>query len=303
MSLVERSRGFNSGACKAAGLNYNHSRMGRIQDYYRSQPKHRRVFTTIALLGLTAAIGYSVVMPIIKSVHRQRKVTVLRTADGERAKRAAWWVVDGQRLKYAPVVREALKRPEISADFREALVYALGRIQDPDAVAVLRQHLETETDGYVRQATWLALSRVDADAFRETVATTDSESRSDWDELGIAQGRLETGDFAAAATALRYAREGGKSQKQIACRALEKTARPVLELAGYWPIEFEPNPGDIWPDELIDEVDQRLAWVDPDHIIADTLQHQKLAAGVQRNVRRIVDGRDHIAWFLFWIRD
>lgn len=292
--------------CIGVRLVYNRPHMrDNLGQYlgFRGLPRHRKFFTGLLIAGLVGTIAFFALLPVVKSVNRQRKLEILRTEDGQRAKEAAWWVTDNQRIQYAHVVREALCRPEISADFRESLVYTLGRIRDREAVPLLKARLKAEKEGNVRQATWLALARIDDSAFREAIADADEVKLDAWDQLGIAQGRLENADFRGAETAIRFARNGTEDQRVIASRALEKTVRPVLEVAGYWPIEFEPQPGDIWSDELVDIVEKRLAIVRPAQIVADTLQHQKLAAGVQRNVRRIVDGRDHIAWFLFWIRD
>ncbi len=249
-----------------------------------------------ALLALTLA-GYWGTTEVMRFVNRQRFLATLRTADGESAKRAAWWVADANRTKFAPQVREALARPDISADYREALVYTLGKLRDADAIPPLRALLAGEGSGVVRQAAWLALARIEPQAFLTTAGDA-SLRRSEWDELGIAVGRVAAGDWAGLRDVLQWAQTGDVDQRQIACRTLDRVVKPLLEAAGRWPVDFRPKAGEVWETARVAEIARRTSEVDLAKVALDGAQHEKRREGVEKNVRRLASGRAYLAWFL-----
>lgn len=233
-----------------------------------------------------------------RQYNRRSHLEAIRTGDGEPAKRSAWWIADFSRHEYGPQLRDALKRPDISDDFLESLIYTLGRLGDQDSVPALQEQLRTARGGFVRQATWLALARCDTAAFRAAVES--AGSASDWDSLGIALGRLHLGEQSAVHELARWARVDNVEIKMIASRSLARMARPLLETAGCWPADFDPQPRDVWPIERVDQVEQRAAEVDLARIKADGAQHQEANRWVRKNVRRLASGRDWIARVLFW---
>ena len=251
------------------------------------------------IVGLAAAIaaGYFATVEAGKAVRTRRHLAALATADGDAGKKAAWWVADGVRMKHAGALRGALQRPDISEDFREAIVYSLGKIRDAAAVPDLFRLLSVPGGSVVRQSSWLSLARIDADVFRKAIAEP-TYRHDDWDELGIAQGLVEIGDPSGVMTVLRFAGGADRNQRQIACRTLDRSVRPVLETAGRWPADQRPKPGEIWNESLIRIVEQRVREVDLRQVALDTARHAEGARGVQKNVRRIQSGRDYLAWFL-----
>lgn len=260
--------------------------------------RRRRILRGLAVLLLAGPIVYLGLFQIARGQFRSMNLRALRTGDGATAKQAAWWVADHGRIQYAAVIREALQRPEISDDYREALVYTVGRLEDADAAPALREVLDNSDSGVVRQAAWVALARISASIFRTTVQ--ERAARDVWDELGFAQGRLYIGETGAVAAVLRIAGEGDINQRQIACRAITRVIRPILEAAGRWPAAFDPRPGDIWALDQIDLVAGRIRTVDLAAVAEGTLRHAEAAGGVQKNVRRLASGSDHIARLLFW---
>lgn len=263
--------------------------------------KQRRLFGW-SVAAAAAIGGYFVVVEIGQLVNRRVKAEIIREGDGEKAKQTVWWVADGPRPRFLPAIADALARTDISNDYREALVYSLGRIGAPESIPLLRQTLATAADGIVRQAAWLALARIDRTAFYAALEESD-RAHSPWDRLGIAQGQLQLYDKAGLDVIVGFARDGDANQQQIACRILGKTVRPILETVGMWPAHAEPLPGEIWPRELVELVARRAADIDFVHVIEDSRPHKEGAEFVERNVRRIVSGRDHLAKFLFWLRD
>lgn len=258
----------------------------------------RRVLRAVAVLLIAGPILYVAIFAIARQQFQAANRRTLLNADGEAAKRAAWWVADGKKTHYAATIREALSRKDITDDYRESLVYTLGRLGDQPATPLLRSVLATSANGFVRQSAWLALARIDPNSFY--AALREQPERDDWDRLGIAQARVHLAENEGVDSLLRLARTDDINLRQIACRSLARMVRPDLDAAGRWPVIFDPRPGEIWTDEQIDLVAGRVASVDVAAVRADTLKHAEAAQGVRKNVRRVASGRDHIARVLFW---
>ena len=75
---------------------------------------------------------------------------------------------------------------------------------------------------------------------------------------------------------------------------------PLLEAAGRWPLGAELREGQIWPPELLREVQRRCAELDLQRIADDTRPHLAAAKLVQRNAHRVTSARNWIAKFLLY---
>ncbi len=233
----------------------------------------------------------------------------LQSDDVKQARRAVGAIVVLDRVGFCEAL---VARMHASDDWRirEACVYGLGKIAGRDKPVGTQPVdgsrwsteivtlLEDEANGYVRQAAWLTLARIDPQTFRDEAVGVET-AQLPWDDLGIGQGWLQIKDRRGLERLFHWAIHGNDDQRQVACRAFEKALRPYLETAGRWPADYNPKQGDIWPAALVNELQRRTAGLDLVTIADNSIPYLENAAKVQRNVRRITGSREKIVDFLY----
>jgi hypothetical protein len=158
------------------------------------QPGPRRVSVVAVAVVVVAIAAWPVVRGGAEAATRTQLARQLADPDPQQRKRGAWRIADPQTPAWP---RQALLdrlAAEPVADVRESLVYALGMrgAGDADAVAAVRGVVVGDADGYVRQAAWLALARVDVDGFWRLAAEVDGghgASHEDTAHRAVAHGQ------------------------------------------------------------------------------------------------------------------
>jgi hypothetical protein len=196
------------------------------------------------------------------------------------------------------VIRSRLKDgTESDPDAREAFVYLVGRQGVASDFDVISHLAVADPEAVVRQAAWLAAARLDPERFRAAVIQAPA-SDDLWDQLGQAAAWVELGDPRGSAVLFRAALEGDEHQQRVACLALLRGIAPLLECVGRWPLGYTMHEGEIWPAELVTDVQARAAQLDLPRIAADLRPHLARTAAVRRNVARLTSSRERIARFL-----
>lgn len=250
--------------------------------------------SALVLLGVLLAPG------IQRHEVKRRLMGLLTSPDAQQRKRGAWGASNWNcRAADAAMIR-GLKGGEPLADVREAYVYSLGkrgRASDFDAVAGV---LESDPSAYVRCAAWLAAVRLNPKRAAQELARRRA-SPDPWDQIGIAQARLVLGDVGGVDDLLHWAIAGDEGQRIVACRALLKTLRPLLDSVGSWPLEAHVKEGEVWPRKLVRTVRQRCAALPLQRVARETLRtvNDPASKRVRRNVHRVNGARDRIAAFLY----
>ena len=229
-----------------------------------------------------------------------RLLSMLRSGNPELRKRGAWFTLEqGGSAAIEFIARQLELGQEPSADVRESYVYALGHAGDQQYRDLVATLLADDPSGYVRQAAWLALARLEPRRFVE-LADSYPPTDNPWDQIGRANAWLHTGDVRGMQTLMHWARQGNADQQLVACAALYKGVLPLLEAVGRWPLDAHVREGQIWPPELVAEVERRCAGLDLQRIADDTRPHLATARRVQRNAYRMTSARNRIAKFLLW---
>lgn len=200
-------------------------------------------------------------------------------------------------LAHAVIAQALAEQREAEPGLREAYVYALGRSGNSRYCEFLEEVVLTDTDGYVRQAAWLAAARLDPGQFR---AWADQVPPRDdgWDRIGRAAAWLETSDVRGIDELLHWAVAGDDEQRRVAVLALYRGVAPLLEAAGRWPIQFDVREGDSWSPELVAAVQTRCGELNLQAIADDTRPHAAQAAIVRRNLGRLNAARAYLVRWL-----
>lgn len=223
----------------------------------------------------------------------------LLSPDPEVRKRGAWMAAETHSEPAALKMNELLRTDaEPSDDLRETYVYALGKGGWPFALQTLEDLLAREPSGYVRAATWLAISRISPRRLAE-LDRTGYGPRAAWDRVGLAQAWFQLDDPRGLDVLLAVGVEGDDGQREVASRALYKWVRPLLETAGRWPIAATVQEGQAWPPELVAEVGRRCADLDLRAIAQGSRAYWEQTERLQKNVRKITKTRDRIAAVLY----
>ncbi len=230
--------------------------------------------------------------------HRRELLQALRSPDSQSRKQAAWAAIESLDPNLEAVLARGVMGAEREPTVREAYVYALGKLGDPRNVAAIESAIDSDPSGYVRAAAWLAAARCDPRHFR-TLADTRPPPLDPWDQIGVGQGWLYLGDVRRVNDLLHWALAGDDAQRQVAARALFKWLRPLVDAAGRWPVEADVREGQLWPAELIEEIERRCAALDLQAIADDTGRHLAPAERVRRNVMRLTRTRERLARLLF----
>lgn len=101
-------------------------------------------------------------------------------------------------------------------------------------------------------------------------------------------------------TLLHWARRGDENQQLVACRALFQGLVPLLEVAGRWPLEVEIGEGQIWPPELLTEIEHRCGELDLQRVADHVQRHLAAARRLQRDAYRLTSARNWVARILFF---
>ena len=233
---------------------------------------------------------------------RQRQqrtlLRMLRSPQPVLRKQGAWLTLEhekGEAIEF--IAQQIAGRAETDADVRECYVYALGQTGNKQYFGVVAEVLATDPSGYVRQAAWLALARLDPRGFI-ALAEARPPSKDLWDQIGRAIGRLEAGDVRDIPKLLQWAQTASADQRLVVCAALYRGVRPLVEAAGRWPLGLDVAEGQLWPPELLREVGRRCATLDLQRLAEDTRPHLAAASLVCRNAYRMTSARNWIAWLL-----
>jgi len=249
---------------------------------------------TILTAGVLCAGG----LALLGSQLRQRAELrlALRCDDPQTRKQAAWTIADrADRALETDLIDRLGVEPR--ADVREALVYALGVLGDRRSFGVVEATLDSDPSGYVRAAAWLAAARIDPAQFR-ILARAAGRPEDAWDRVGVAQGWLSLGDVRGVEELLAVAGTGEAAQRHVACRALAKWLRPLLEAVGRWPLEAAQEQVRPWPPELVAEIRRRCAGLDMQALADQTRRWATEGARVRRLVNKLNRARDGLAAWL-----
>ncbi|MFH1748241.1 MAG: hypothetical protein ABIG44_14495 [Planctomycetota bacterium] len=231
---------------------------------------------------------------------------LLRSDDPERRKLGAWLTADEPSATATEFMAKALREgQESSADVRESYLYALGRSQASEHFSLVASLSSNDPSGYVRQAAWLAMARMDEERFRKladqaniNLAAREVSTGQAWDQLGLANAYLRIGDTRSVTTILHWAQHGDADQKLVACGALHKGLAPYLEVVGRWPLGSEVTEGQIWPPALLQELAQRCEALDLQAIADDSRPILEDTRLVLRDIHRLTSARTWITWML-----
>ena len=261
----------------------------------------RALALALALVGG----GYAAwrLAPWSPAVWRRQRLALraqIESPQPQERKAAAWTAIELRDPFVEVLMVDGLYGREPSPDVREAYVYSLGRMGDPTHLNAVRFALQYDDSGYVRAAAWLSAARLLPAAFR-ALALTQANPDSTWDRLGVAQGFLTLGDPRGLDDLLALAAAPDAQQRWVASNALEKGLYPLLDAAGAWPLEADPQArvNGTWPLELTTEVRRRMARLDLAAIAGDTLERVDRLAPLRRSVGKINRARETIAATLF----
>lgn len=258
-------------------------------------PKKRRraarwIVLVGGLLGLAVPFG-------LELGRRLTLLSALRAESPAERKQAAWRAAETPFRAAMTVVRSRLTEGEPDAGVREALVYALGRGGDATDAQRLEDIAANDPHGYVRQSAWLALARLDGDAARAFAREVDP--RDAWDQLGRNQALLMLGDTNAIRPLLDIAADGSGDQRVVATRALAKWLYPLLDAAGYWPLDLAAPEGGAFSAAEVAQLRIRVDEADIAAISADNAAHLDNGLRVRRLVSRLDNARDRVRGMLF----
>lgn len=233
----------------------------------------------------------------------QRVERKLADPDPNVRQQAGWLVVDEYEHELVDRLLTHLDSGEPDPRVREALAYAVGRVgNEREHVAPLMKVLRRERDGYARQAMWLALARLDEDAFKQWAdADAQGATQDPWDLVGIGNGRMQLGDFRDLPALLVFAADEEAPQRDIARQALLKEVRPVLEAIGRWPLSLDTDPQHVgnWSRAEVATLAARCAEVDLQPI-ADRVEKTRFEARrVLFSIGKILKARETLAGWLY----
>jgi len=261
----------------------------------------RRLRSAAIVLAVLAGLAWGGFEVFDRTINSEqiRARNKLFSPDPEIRKRGAWMAAETHSEPAARMMNVLLRsNAEPSDDLRETYVYALGKGEWPFALQTLEDLLTREPSGYVRAATWLAISRISPERFAE-LDRSGYGPREAWDRIGLAQGWFQLDDSRGLEVLLATAVDGDDGQREVASRALYKWVRPLLETAGRWPIEASVQEGQTWPAELVADVRRRGAGLDLRSIAQGSREYWEPTERLQKNVRKITKTRDRIAAVLF----
>jgi len=260
----------------------------------RRRRRARRIGGLVLLGCVLIALGAGS-WTMLRDRRDRAALAMLESDDPGSRKLGAWLTAKADtpcgRQRIAAALRE---RTEPDVGVRESYVYALGRSARVEFFDTVAAVVRDDPDSYVRQAAWLAASRLDAGRFRE-LARRVQVGEYPWDRIGLACAWLEVGDPRGARELLHWAVAGDEQQRRVASLALFRGVAPLLEAAGRWPIESTVREGEPWPAELVEEVRRRCEGLDLRAIAEDTRPQVARAALIRRNVGRINNTRERIA--------
>ena len=274
----------------------------------------RRVFRALGiyfLVGISAGL-YSM-WSTASLQHAGRLLHQLSHGDREARKQAAWALADASHRVYCRNLTVRLDpNAEPDADVREAVVYALGRFADPNSAADVAETVQHDPSGYVRQAAWLALARIDGAAFRalaaredpaqgvgSAAATAPNGAPRAWTELGIVQGRMELGDFGDAPRLLALACDAPEDVRLVARRAVARRIAPLLEVSGRWPLTVNAATPEAWSSADLALVNARCQGRDLGVVSAQTRPFAAQAVALRYNLGKLLKTRQRVAQVLF----
>jgi hypothetical protein len=224
---------------------------------------------------------------------------LLHSADPAQRKLGAWLTAEKAVRRGAEFIARQLELDrEPAADVRESYVYALGSCGRSEHFHVVATLLATDANGYTRQTAWQTLARLDPERFG-TLAASCPPAEDPWDQLGLACAWLRIGDVRGVPTLFRWAHDGNADQRLVAGRGLSKGVAPLLEVVGRWPLSAAVREGQVWPADLVAEVERRCAGLDLQHIADQSRLHLEAAHRLQRDAHRLTSARDWIARVLF----
>ncbi|MCA9244147.1 MAG: HEAT repeat domain-containing protein [Phycisphaerales bacterium] len=261
------------------------------------EPARRGAGGRLRLIGILAVVLIPVVLFGVEMGRRLTTLNDLRADQPATRKRAAWRAAETPFSAAMTVIRARLDEGEPDANVREAFVYALGRGGDADDSNRLETIATTDPHGYVRQAAWLALARLNAGETR--ALATRFEASDEWDRLARDQALLMIGDTTRVESLLTLAESGSEDQRVVASRALLKGLYPLLDACGQWPIDADTVEGRPLAPETIAELRNRVNLIDLAAIEVDTAPQIERGAGVRRLVSRLDNARERVRRLLF----
>ncbi len=240
-----------------------------------------------AACGLAVALG-------LGPLQDQMTLRALQSADPQRRCSAAATVGAGKPRALDYIAARLAGDQEPAAEVRASYVDALvrgARQRDARALDVVAQR---DADGDLRRRAWLGLARLDPTAFAASAATLPAAPEP-WDRVGLAAAWLITGDLRGIDDLFHWARAGDADLRRAACHALYHGVAPLLEAVGRWPADAQVAELDVWPAELVSEVEQRCRSLDLQALARQAQAHTAQAWPVRRNLARLTRAREIIA--------
>ncbi len=267
------------------------------------QPSHivRRVLGGTVLLALAMVLlrGGLGVWDNAPGRVALRVERLLADRDAAQRKEGAWLAAGAGAREVTQRLCAGVGGGEAEPDVREAYAYALGRIGAPQTSTSLRTAAERDESGYVRQAAWLALARVDAHEFQRASSVERAEGGDAWDNIGIAEGGFELGDYSGFAGLMQSATAGTDWQRDVARHAIRRWIGPLLDTVGQWPIDADACDASEWSAATLKEIADRAARVDLSAIAAENRPHFEKSRRVQAYRGKLAKASQRIARVLF----
>ena len=223
----------------------------------------------------------------------------LRSADPSQRQLGAWLAADRRDSAGAEfIARQLSENAEPVADVRASYAQTLGSFGNPEHFALVAELASADPSGAVRQAAWVAAARIDPAGFEE-LAESYAGVNDAWTEIGLALGHLHAGDVGDVPALLHLARDGEEPLRLLACTGLSQELVPLLEAAGRWPLTADVRDGQLWPPELVAEIERCCASLDLQDIADRVRLHREAARLLERDALRMTSARNWIARLLF----
>lgn len=272
----------------------------RIVDPSEARPPRSSVGTILTvLLGLL--VGSALSYPAWSNWQDRLRLSQIQAASPELQRHGAWHAADEGVIDAIPLLIQLLDA-ELEPFVRESFVYNLGRFGDPQAADALVIEVDRSKPGVIRAASWLALARCDHERFTRLVTTRSAETLTDWDRLGISQGRAAAHLLTANDVRILLSLAGATEHdlQTVARRALRRQIAPLLLAAGRWPVGtavLTEEDSRQWTAEDLRTIEAALPGLELGRISRSlaTLTEDDRVRYVRRNQGKILRARNRIA--------
>ena len=254
----------------------------------------------IAVAGIVAAVlAVYLAREALQPGGDETVLLWLKSEDASQRQLGAWLAADRRDSAGAEYIAKQLAEDaEAVDDVRASYAQTLGSFRNPEHFALAAELASADPSGAVRQAAWVAAARIDPAGFEE-LAESYAGVNDAWTEIGLALGHLHAGDVGDVPALLHLARDGEESLRLLACTGLSQELVPLLEAAGRWPLTADVRDGQLWPPELVTEIERCCASLDLQDVADRGRLHREAARLLERDALRMTSARNWIARLLF----